>query len=531
MTCGMSRATVACMGRKKPPQRGNIEPLPSGAVRVRVYAGVDSLTGRQHYLKETVPAGPDAMAEAEKVRTRLLNQVDEGRNPRTKANVNQLMDRYLELIDVDVNTRAGYEGYIKNHIRPLLGHLPVAKLNGETLDSFYRILRTCRAHCGGKNFIEHRTKKAHECDDRCGPHKCKPLAKSSIRQIHFILSGALQRAIRWNWITINPLVQAEPPRSVAPNPQAPTSEEAAAIVNKAFADIHWGMLVWVAMTTGARRGELCALRWQSLDFKEKVLSIETSIGQKGKETWEKDTKTHQQRRIALDDECVALLRAYRQHCETEADKLGRKLANSGRIFSAAIDHSTWLKPDTVSQRYRRMCEQLGWDMHIHQLRHYSATELISSGVDVRTVAGRLGHGGGGSTTLRTYTAWVSEADQRAAGNLGSRIPRPPVLIDESGSPTTTAQEPGDNPHQKIAADLRGAITCGAIRVGEPLPPVAEIANRYRVSSGTAQRAIAELKSAGLVSVSRGRRAVVLAPDQRNGTKLADVVSIDTKKTS
>jgi site-specific recombinase XerD len=44
-------------------------------------------------------------------------------------------------------------------------------------------------------------------------------------------------------------------------------------------------------------------------------------------------------------------------------------------------------------------------MNLHQLRHYSATELIAAGVDVRTVADHLGHGGGGSTTLRTYTAW------------------------------------------------------------------------------------------------------------------------------
>jgi site-specific recombinase XerD len=50
-----------------------------------------------------------------------------------------------------------------------------------------------------------------------------------------------------------------------------------------------------------------------------------------------------------------------------------------------------------------MCERLGLHMHIHQLRHYSATELIAAGVDIRTVAGRLGHSGGGTTTLRVYS--------------------------------------------------------------------------------------------------------------------------------
>jgi integrase len=77
-----------------------------------------------------------------------------------------------------------------------------------------------------------------------------------------------------------------------------------------------------------------------------------------------------------------------------------------------------------------MCAALGIDSHLHALRHYSATELLTAGVDVRTVAGRLGHGGGGATTLRVYAAFVDEADRRAAEILGSRMKRPPSTVDE-----------------------------------------------------------------------------------------------------
>lgn len=182
------------------------------------------------------------------------------------------------------------------------------------------------------------------------------------------------------------------------------------------------------MTTGARRGELCALRWDWLDLDNASLWIRTSIAQDGRRTWEKDTKTHQQRRIALDAETVGLLRAYSQRCEADAAKVGTTIAKAGRIFSPDVDHSTWLKPSTVSQRYRRMCRKLSWDMHLHQLRHYSATELIASGVDPRTVAGRLGHGGGGATTLRVYSAWVAEADQRAADKFTDRMLKAPIAL-------------------------------------------------------------------------------------------------------
>lgn len=96
------------------------------------------------------------------------------------------------------------------------------------------------------------------------------------------------------------------------------------------------------------------------------------------------------------------------------------------MFSSSPDGSTPLKPKSVSQRYDRLVERLGIETTFHKLRHYSATELIAAGVDIRTVAGRLGHAGGGTTTLKVYAAWVSEADQRASSALLNRMPKRPA---------------------------------------------------------------------------------------------------------
>src|SRR5690242_20110129 len=127
--------------------RGAVDQLPSGAFRVRVYAGTDPLTGKRHDLTEVVPPGPRAAAEAEKVRARLLNQVDERRNPRTKGTLNQLLDRYLDVVDLEDSTRRTYVGYLERHVRPALGSLPLSKLDGELLDAFYAQLRRCRSRC------------------------------------------------------------------------------------------------------------------------------------------------------------------------------------------------------------------------------------------------------------------------------------------------------------------------------------------------------------------------------------------------
>jgi integrase len=93
------------------------------------------------------------------------------------------------------------------------------------------------------------------------------------------------------------------------------------------------MLVWLAMITGAHRGELCALRWDAVDLTAGVLTIRSSIAQRSARTWEKDTKTHQQRRITIDPDTLTLLRAFRRYC---AQRIGfDDMPGSAFIFSNA----------------------------------------------------------------------------------------------------------------------------------------------------------------------------------------------------
>lgn len=405
-------------------RRGRIEELPSGSLRVVVYAGIDPVSKKRHFLRELVPAGPKAHKEAERVLRRLASEIDEDHSPKTSATVGQLLDEHFALLEVERTTRATYETLTRVHVRPLIGKQKVGALRASVFDAFYAELRRCRQHCDrrDRSLIDHRTPAWHTCDDRCGPHRCKPLSRATIRQIHVILSGALRRAVRWGWIGRNPIENAEAPPQPTPKPRPPSAEEAARILKAASDDPAWGVLVWLTMVTGFRRGELCGLRWQDVDPLTGTLSVERSIGQLDGHTWEKDTKTHHQRRIALDEQSSAVLQRYHDECRATAVAAGVELADDAFVFSTKPDGSTYLTPRSVSQRYTRLARRLGIHTTIHKLRHYSATELISAGVDIRTVAGRLGHGGGGTTTLRVYAAWVSEADQRAARSLAARLP-------------------------------------------------------------------------------------------------------------
>jgi DNA-binding GntR family transcriptional regulator len=126
-----------------------------------------------------------------------------------------------------------------------------------------------------------------------------------------------------------------------------------------------------------------------------------------------------------------------------------------------------------------------------------------AGVDLRTVAGRLGHGSGGATTLRIYAAWVDEADRHAADAIASAMPRP-----DPGR-----REPR-NPYEKLAAGLRAAIESGQLPPGELLPTVVELAAEHQVSPGTINRAVALLKAEGLIDAQRGKHAIVRTKKDR-----------------
>ncbi|OSY34887.1 Phage integrase family protein [Pseudonocardia autotrophica] len=161
--------------------------------------------------------------------------------------------------------------------------------------------------------------------------------------------------MRWRWIATNPIVEAEPPSAPRPNPQPPSAAEAAQILAAAWErDPAWGVLVWLVMVTGQRRGELCSIRWRQLDLDRGALTLARSIGQRDGEVWEKDTKTHQQRRLTLDEHAVGLLRAHQDLCRCNAEQVGATLGRDAFVYSRSPDGSTHLLPDSATQRYGKL---------------------------------------------------------------------------------------------------------------------------------------------------------------------------------
>jgi DNA-binding transcriptional regulator YhcF (GntR family) len=180
----------------------------------------------------------------------------------------------------------------------------------------------------------------------------------------------------------------------------------------------------------------------------------------------------------------------------------------------------------VSKRYARLARRLGIRSSLKNHGHYNATELINAGYNVRAAAGRLGHSGGGTTTLRVYTAWWSEADQRSAGATPIRMPRPKAAktaaTSKSVEDVPNSTDPTLETYERIAADLRGAIDSGILVAGDPLPTEKALAARYGVAASTAHRAVALLVAAGLATASRGKRATVAAGDGQSVASVSEL---------
>jgi integrase len=463
--------------------RGRIEQLPSGSWRAVVYAGKDPLTGKDRRLKETA----QTYADAKVALTKLQREVDEDVHPKSSVTVGRAVEAWLEVAELAATTRERYEDLVRIYITPTFGELPASRLDAELLERFYARVLRCRSLCTGRP---------------AKGHACRPLSSSTVRKIHFIINAALERAVRWRHLGVNKAAMAVAPSPQQTEPDPPTPEEAARLLGEAWTvDPDWGVLLWLTMVSGSRRGEMSALRWRHVDLERRLMLVQRSNAQpKSGEVLEKQTKTRQQRRIALDAKTVELLAEHRSRCEERLAALDCELDNDLFVFSQSPDHSTPWSPRALTHRYYRIAKKLKLrSTRLHSLRHYSATELIAAGVDIRTVAGRLGHGSGGATTLKIYAAWVDEAGQRAAEAMGGIMPK--VVI---------GARPARGPYETIASVLREQIRDGRLSVGDQLPTTNELATVHAVSPATVHRAFAVLRDEGLIDVARGHRAKVSA---------------------
>jgi integrase len=341
--------------------------------RLRVFIAADPTTGKPRQISRTIRGGVRA---AERELARFVTEVEGGdvaMGP--DQTLAEFLDAWLAFVadQRSSTTMRGYQDKARRW-KATLGRVRVSKLTAQDLDRTY------------------------------ARWLAEGAAPMTVRHCHRVLSAALRQAQRWGVVTRCVTDLARPPHAVTrPAPDVDPASWQAVVMDLKAREPVTAMAVLLAGVTGARRGELCGLRWSDLDLGRSSLTIARSIRHGVDKTVlvVAPTKTGRDRRVSLDVRILELFAEYRRGAERWAAEACVELAPDGYILTLDPTGAVPMKPDSITAGFSRAARRVGVRLRFHDLRHMSASLLIGAGTDVRTVAGRLGHADA-STTLRIY---------------------------------------------------------------------------------------------------------------------------------
>ncbi|HTX01896.1 MAG TPA: site-specific integrase [Acidimicrobiales bacterium] len=375
--------------------RGTKRQRKPGVWELRVYVGNDPKTGRPLQTSKTFHGGA---READAALRALVESRAPSRTDGVGATFGQLLDEWLaecERLELSPTTLRNYRSQIKSTLRPALGKVTLARLTAKHLDDFY------------------------------GTLKARGLSARTVHHYHATISAALHQAVRWGWVRQNVASLAKAPKIVHHRVSVPSVALVRRVVEVAEErDPEVAALLMFAALTGMRRGELCGLRWSDVELELGRVEVARSVVVVSGGVAEKSTKTNRARYVALDPVGVGLLKARLEDASSAARDAGVELLADGYVFSPELDGSEPFRPDYLTSFFTKVRKVADApEVRLHDLRHFTATQLIGAGVDVRTVAGRLGHSDP-SLTLRVYGHVIEERDRAAAAVMGRLLSVP-----------------------------------------------------------------------------------------------------------
>lgn len=356
------------------------------------------LNGQTHSLTRPTRAEAVASIAALIVHAHARGELQEGdgrRGRRRQLSVSELVEEWLDgrRNALAPKTLDDYERAIAKHIGPNIGEVQIARLHQSDLNRFYDDLDT-------------------------GAHRK--------RRVHNILSAAFNYAVRMDYVSSSVVAKADPPRPITREMKAPEVEQVRKILELAAERrVGLDLFVRLAAVTGARRGELLALRAASLEGDNLIIGASISVARGdhgvGHNLIEKDTKTGVVRRLALDPETLAHIGSHRARLAERAEVAGVSLIEDHRLFTDDLTGEIPWRPELVSRDFRHCRVQAGVDgVRLHDLRHFAATMMVSSGIDIVTGANRLGNSRR-DTFLNRYSHAIPATDHDAARVLGDLL--------------------------------------------------------------------------------------------------------------
>ena len=289
------------------------------------------------------------------------------------------------------STLKGYRHIIKDYIKPQLGGKQIYAVTTADIQKMYNALKK-----NGKL--------------RVGADGEKGLSGSTVRSVHMVLHEAMEYALREHLIVRNPTENTTIPKASGAVMNILNDEQLDRFMEAIKQEPLWNDLLYTAITTGLRRGELCGLMWTDFDGDSGTLRIKRTLTADGTQLYVGDTKTvNGEREILLPSSTAELL------------KIRREESRSKWIFPNFIKTEEPISPALAYSTLKRILKKAGLpSIRFHDLRHTFATHAIASGVDAKTLSGILGHTNA-SFTLDRYTHVTTEMQRNAANIMGGVI--------------------------------------------------------------------------------------------------------------
>lgn len=357
--------------------------------QVQVELGRDPVTGDRWRRFFSVKG---TKKDAERALTEATHQRDTGIDLRPgQMTVSEYLDRWLRDYaknNVAASTYEGYAAVVRLHLKPGLGAVKLAELRPAHIQAAY------------------------------GLSLERDLSASSVRQHHRVLSQALKHAVRWQLIARNPCDGVTSPRPTRREMRVIDEAGVRRLLEAAEGTGHEA-LINLAISTGARQGELLALRWSDVDFEGGSMQIvRTARYFVGKGVEFSEPKTHRSRRpVALSEATLRVLRTHRTRQNERRLLVGPAWTDFDLVFPSKIGTPMYAR--NLVRFFRATVDEAGiGPLRFHDLRHTAATLMLKKKVNPKVVSERLGHATVGFT-LDAYSHVLPDMQEEAAASLDS----------------------------------------------------------------------------------------------------------------
>ena len=311
--------------------------------------------------------------------------------------------QYLETMEETLSpaTCEFYRSVIRRCILPALGNHKLSQIKPVHVQAFVSQL----------NSMESQT-----------PHANKPISPNTVKRYLCVLQSIFRQAVKLGILPENP-ASAEKltlKKPVKPEIDIFTKQEAAAMLEALEQEpLQFQVLIQLAIITGARRGELVALRFSDIDRKTRKITIErAAIKRTGQPPEIKPPKDYEVRSVTVTPACIELVDKLEQEKRAQRRALGSYWNEGGWLFTQ--ENGDMMNPQTPTKQFSKFLKRHDFPHRkFHALRHTSATLLLYGGVSLKQVQGRLGHGD--IETTNKYLHCLQEADEEAACVLQSML--------------------------------------------------------------------------------------------------------------